>query len=89
VKVDWLKLKRKVLYYFAIFAIINEKLVEEDRPMRVARSTRRRRRSHCNIIVARGEAVIGERRSDECVSARRRLLPSPITTSLRTAIMLQ
>jgi len=38
VKVDWLKLRRKVLYCFAIFAIINEKLIKEDRPMRVARS---------------------------------------------------
>jgi len=40
VKVDWLKLRRKVLYCFAIFAIINEKLIEEDQPMCVARSTR-------------------------------------------------
>jgi len=38
VKIDWLKLRRKVLYYFVIFAIINEKLIREDRPMRVARS---------------------------------------------------
>jgi len=55
VKVDWFKLKRKVLYCFATFAIINEKLIKEDRPMRVVRSARRRRRSHCNIMAARGE----------------------------------
>jgi len=40
-KVDWLKLRRKVLHCFAIFAIINEKLIKEYRPMRVARSLRR------------------------------------------------
>jgi len=46
-----------------IFAIINEKLIKGDRPMRVARSMRRQRRSHCNIMAARGQAVIGEGRS--------------------------
>jgi len=55
VKVDWLKLRRKVLYCLAIFAIINEKLIKEDRPMCVAKSARRRRRSHCNIMTARGD----------------------------------
>jgi len=42
-KVDWLKLRRKILYYyyFAIFAIINEKLIKEDRPICVSRSARR------------------------------------------------
>lgn len=35
---DRLELGRKVLYRFAIFGIINEKLIKEDRPMRVARS---------------------------------------------------
>jgi len=83
VKVDWLKLRRKVLYCLAIFAIIIEILIKKDRPMRVARSGRRRRRSHCNIKAARGEAVIGEGRSDQCVGARRRLLPSPITQATR------
>jgi len=29
VKVDWFKLRRKVLYYIAIFAIINEKLIKK------------------------------------------------------------
>jgi len=80
VKVDWLKLRKKVFYCFAIFTIINEKIIKEDRPMCVARSARRRRQSHCNIMAARGEAVIGEGKSDECVGAWRRLLPSPITT---------
>jgi len=70
VKIDWLKLKRKVLYCFVIFAIINEKLIKEDWPMRVARNARRQRRSHCIIMAARGEAVIGEGRGDECVGAR-------------------
>jgi len=41
VKGDWLKLKRKILYCFAIFAIINEKLIKENQPMRVAKSARR------------------------------------------------
>jgi len=41
VKIDWFKLKRKVLYCFAIFAIIDEKLIKKVRPMRVARSARR------------------------------------------------
>jgi len=89
VKEDWLKLRRKVLYCLAIFAIINEKLIKEERPMRVAKSARRRRRSHCNIIAARDEAVIGEGRSDECVGARQRLLPYSITASPHAAIMLQ
>jgi len=40
-------------------------------------------------MAARGETVIGEGRSDECVGARRRLFPSPITASPRAAIMLQ
>jgi len=40
-------------------------------------------------MAARSKAVIGEGRSDECVSAWRRLLPSPITASPRAAIMLQ
>jgi len=48
-----------------------EILIKKDRPMRVARSARRRRQSHCNIMAARGEAVIGEERSDECAGARR------------------
>jgi len=39
--------------------------------MRVARSARRRRRSHCILMAVRGEAVIGEGRSDECAAARR------------------
>jgi len=39
----------------AIFAIINEKLIKEDRPMRVAKSARRQKRSHCNIMAARGD----------------------------------
>jgi len=34
VKVDRLKLRRKVLYCFAISAIINEKLIKEDQPIR-------------------------------------------------------
>jgi len=89
VKVDWLKLRRKLLYYFAIFAIINEKLIKEDRPMRVARSTQRRRRSDCNIMVACGEAVIGEGRSLRYALTHSSLLPSPITASPRAAIMLQ
>jgi len=30
-------------------------------------------------MAARGETLIGEGRSDECVGARRRLFPSPIS----------
>jgi len=84
VKVDWLKLRRKVLYCLVIFAIINEKLIKEDRPIRVARSARRRRRSHCNIMVARGEAVIGEGRSLRRALTHSSLLPSPITAFTAT-----
>jgi len=73
----------------AIFAIINEKLIKEDRAMHMARSARRRRRSHYNIMAARGEAMIGEGRSDECLGARQRLLPSLIIALPRAAIMLQ
>jgi len=79
VKVDWLKLRRKLLYCLVIFAIINKKLIKEDRPMRVARSARRGRRSHCNIIAARGEAVIGKGRSLRRAPTHSLLLPSPIT----------
>jgi len=75
VKVDWLELKRKIPYYFAIFTVINEILIKEDRPMHVARSMRRRRRSHCNIMAARGKAVIGEGRNDECVDLRNDFKP--------------
>jgi len=75
VKVDWLELRRKVPYYFAIFTIVSEKLIKEDRPMRVARSMRRRRRSHCNIMAARGEAVIEKGRNDECVGLRNDFKP--------------
>jgi len=35
-KVDWLKLRRKFLYCFVIFAIINEKLIKKDRPICMA-----------------------------------------------------
>jgi len=76
VKVDWLNLRRKVLYCLPIFAIINEKLIKEDRPMRVARSARRRRRSYCNIMATRGEAVIGEGRSLRRAPTHSSLLPS-------------
>jgi len=79
VKVDWLKLRRKVFYCLAIFAIINEKLIKEDRPMRVARSARRRRLSHCNIMAALGEAVMEEGRSLRRAPIYSSLLPSPIT----------
>jgi len=89
VKIDWLKLRRKVLYCFAIFAIINEKSIKEDRPMRMARGARRQKRSHCNIMAARGEAVIREGRSLRRAPTHSSLLPSPITVSPRTAIMLQ
>jgi len=37
--------------------------------MRVDRSARRRRWSDCIIMAARGEAVIGEKRSDKCAGA--------------------
>jgi len=33
-------------------------------------------------MAARGETVIGEGLSDECVGARRRLFPSPITAMI-------
>jgi len=58
VKVDWFKLRRKVLYYFAIFAIINEKLIKEDWPICVSRSARRQELFHCILI-------LGTRRSGE------------------------
>jgi len=51
VKVDWLKLRRKVLYCFAIFAIINEKLIKEDQLIHASISARRERPSHCNLIL--------------------------------------
>jgi len=47
VKVDWPKLRRKVFYCFAIFAIINEKLIKEDRPK--GRSLRRAP-SHSSLL---------------------------------------
>jgi len=84
VKVDWLKLRRKILYCLTIFAIINEKLIKENRLIRVARSARRRKRSHCNIMAARGKAVIEERRNDECVAKA-----PPLSNHHFAAIMLQ
>jgi len=52
VKVDQIKLRRKVLYCFAIFAIINEKLIKEAQPICASMSARRKRLSHCNLILS-------------------------------------
>jgi len=38
-------------------------------------------------MAARGEAMTGEGRSDECAGARRRLLPSPITAIFKIIII--
>jgi len=52
VKVDWLKVRRKVLYCFAIFAIINEKLIKKDQPILASISARRSdRRSLLNVTL--------------------------------------
>jgi len=55
------KLNRKVLYRFAIFAIINEKLKKIDQSMRVQAHGDESRQ--CNMI-------LGERRSGELYAAQ-------------------
>jgi len=62
-EVDWFKLKRKDFYCFVIFAIINEKLNKEYRPICVNRSAQRRESSHCNLI-------LGARRSGGRIALR-------------------
>ena len=47
VQVEAVKLSKKVLYRFAIFAIINKKLNKKERPIRASKSARREETSYC------------------------------------------
>jgi len=66
---------------FYIFTMINKKLIKEDRPIRVARSAWRRRRSHCNIMAVRGEVIIGDVRSLRRAPTHSSLLPKTVEES--------